>query len=93
MVDGELPYAPIMATLNLDQHEPEVEVGKVTFFLEPEEYHYNPIGSVHGGVIATLLDSAFACAVHFTLPADVGYTKLEIKVKYLRAVVSQDRPA
>ena len=64
-------------------------MGKVTFFLQPEEYHYNPIGSVHGGVIATLLDSAVGCAVHSTLPAGVWYTTLEIKVSYIKAVTAK----
>ncbi len=50
------------------------------------EYLYNPIGSVHGGALATLLDSVMGCAVHSTLPAGRGYTTLEIKVNYLRAV-------
>jgi uncharacterized protein (TIGR00369 family) len=48
--------------------------------------HYNPLGTVHGGVIATLLDSAAACAVHSVLPAGVGYTSLDLTVKYLRPV-------
>ncbi len=81
---GELPVPPIMAALGFDQHLPEVAPGKVTFFLEPQEYHYNPIGSVHGGVFATLLDSAMGCAVHTTLPAGVGYTSLELKVNFIR---------
>jgi uncharacterized protein (TIGR00369 family) len=54
--------------------------------LLPAEEHYNPIGSVHGGIIATLLDSVMGCAVHSLLPQGRGYTTLEIKVNYLRAV-------
>jgi uncharacterized protein (TIGR00369 family) len=50
------------------------------------EFHYNPIGSVHGGVIATLLDTAAGCAVHSTLPAGVGYTSLDLTTKFLRPV-------
>ena len=53
---------------------------------EPEEYHYNPIGMVHGGFAATILDSAMGCAVHTTLPARVAYTTLEIKVNFVRPV-------
>ena len=83
---GELPGAPIGATLAFDQIPIEVEAGKVTFFFTPEEYHYNPIGSVHGGVISTLLDSASACAVHTLLPAGTGYTTLELKVNFVRAI-------
>ncbi len=81
---GELPYPPIMAALGFDQVPPEMEPGRVTFFLEPQEYHYNPIGSVHGGVFATLLDSAMGCAVHSRLPAGTGYTTLELKVNFVR---------
>src|SRR5690606_33755904 len=57
---------------------------RAVFVCEPGEFHYNPIGSIHGGLAATLLDSAMGCAVHSTLPAGVGYTTLEIKVNYMR---------
>jgi uncharacterized protein (TIGR00369 family) len=63
-----------------------VDAGTVVFALDPAEYHYNPIGSVHGGVYATLLDSAAGCAVHSMLPAGVGYTSLDLSVKFLGAV-------
>ena len=86
MSRGELPGPPIGATLGFSQFPIEVERGKVTFALQPEEFHYNPIGTVHGGVICTLLDSASACAVHSLLPAGTGYTSLELKVNFLRAV-------
>ena len=52
----------------------------------PQEFHYNPLGSVHGGVLATLLDTAAACSVHSTLPAGVGYTSLDLTAKFLRPV-------
>ncbi|MFI5273607.1 MAG: PaaI family thioesterase [Ktedonobacterales bacterium] len=79
---GELPAPPITAALGLELAE--VEVGRVVFTMTPAEYHYNPIGSVHGGVAATLLDSAMGCAVNTLLPAGVAYTTLELKVNYLR---------
>jgi uncharacterized protein (TIGR00369 family) len=84
MTRGELPAPPVIATLGfvLDS----VEAGRVQFSFEPAEYHYNPIGSVHGGVYATLLDSATGCAVHSMLPAGVGYTSLDLTVKFLRAI-------
>jgi uncharacterized protein (TIGR00369 family) len=66
----------------------EVEEGRVVFELEPTEDVYNPIGSVHGGVIATLCDSALGCAVHTVLPAGVAYTTLEVKVNFLRKVTA-----
>jgi len=79
---GELPGAPIAATMGLDIVE--IGEGRVVFAVAPAEYHYNPIGVVHGGLAATLFDSAMGCAVHTTLPAGVGYTTLELKVNYLR---------
>ncbi|WP_308128195.1 PaaI family thioesterase [Modestobacter italicus] len=84
VVAGELPGPPIAATMGFDLVE--VEEGRVVFAFEPAEYHYNPIGSVHGGVYATLLDSAAGCAVHSMLPAGVGYTSLDLTVKFLRAI-------
>lgn len=81
---GELPGPPIADTLGFDLVE--VEPGRVVFAFDPAEYHYNPIGSVHGGVYATLLDSATGCAVHSMLPAGVGYTSLDLTVKFLRAI-------
>jgi uncharacterized protein (TIGR00369 family) len=81
---GELPAPPIIATLGFELDS--VEAGRVQFSFEPAEYHYNPIGSVHGGVYATLLDSATGCAVHTMLPAGVGYTSLDLTVKFLRAI-------
>ena len=59
------------------------------FAVEPAEYHYNPIGVVHGGVAATLLDSAMGCAVHSALPAGAGYTSLEIKVNFVRPLTAE----
>jgi len=85
---GEFAYPPLMYMLGMDHLTPTVEPGKVTFFLEPQEYHYNPIGSVHGGVFASLLDSAMGCAIHSTLPAGVGYTTLEFKISFLKALTT-----
>jgi uncharacterized protein (TIGR00369 family) len=84
MRDGELPPPPLIAALGFDLES--VEPGRVVFGVQPAEYHYNPIGSVHGGVYATLLDSATGCAVHSLLPAGVGYTSLDLTVKFLRAI-------
>lgn len=80
--DGELPPPPIAALMGFAPVE--VEEGRVVFAVEPAEYHYNPIGVVHGGLAATLLDSAMGCAVQSLLPAGVGYTTLEVKVNYVR---------
>jgi uncharacterized protein (TIGR00369 family) len=67
----------------------EVSEGRVVFATEPSEYHYNPLGTVHGGVIATLLDSALGCAVQSMLPAGTSYTTLELKVNYLRPITEK----
>ena len=71
---GELPPAPIAETLGFGPIE--VEEGRATFTIEPAEFHYNPIGVVHGGLALALLDSAMGCAVHSTLAAGVTYTTL-----------------
>jgi len=84
MRDGELPPPPILALVDIEKMT--ADDGRVTFWLRPQEFHYNPIGSVHGGVIATMLDSAAGCSVHSTLPAGVGYTTLDLSIKYLRPV-------
>jgi uncharacterized protein (TIGR00369 family) len=80
--DGRLPTPPIAALMGFQLAE--VAEGHVVFECEPAEYHYNPIGSVHGGVAATLLDSAMGCAVNTVLPVGTSYTTLELKVNYLR---------
>jgi uncharacterized protein (TIGR00369 family) len=82
--DGAIPPPPAVALLDIALAH--VEEGLVRMRLTPAEQHYNPLGSVHGGVIATLLDSVMGCAIHSTLPQGRGYTTLELKVNYLRAV-------
>ncbi|MEV0051370.1 PaaI family thioesterase [Saccharopolyspora shandongensis] len=69
----------------------EVEHGRIVISLETRPDFANPLGTVHGGIAATLLDSAMACAVHTTLPAGVGYTTLELKVNYIRAARTDGR--
>jgi uncharacterized protein (TIGR00369 family) len=63
----------------------EVELGRVVVSLDTRPDFANPLGAVHGGIAATLLDSALGCAVHTTLAAGVGFTTLELKVNYIRA--------
>lgn len=84
MVAGELPVPPIADTLGFDHFE--VGDGWVAVTLRAQEFHYNPIGVVHGGVISTLLDTAAACAVHTTLAVGEAYTSLDLNVKFLRAM-------
>lgn len=84
MQEERLPGPPIAHALGFTLTR--IADGEVWFGCEPHESHYNPIGMVHGGLVCTLLDSALACAVHTQLPAGVGYTSIEIKVSYLRAI-------
>ncbi|GAA1259832.1 hotdog fold thioesterase [Kitasatospora nipponensis] len=84
LLTGELPAPPLTATLGFTLEQ--VEFGRAVFAMEPGEQHYNPIGSVHGGVYASLLDSAAGCAVQSALPAGTGYTSLDLNVKFLRPV-------
>jgi uncharacterized protein (TIGR00369 family) len=84
MAAGELPPPPIMKLLDIEKLT--AAFGSVTVTLRPQEFHYNPLGTVHGGVIATLLDTAAACSVHSTLPAGVGYTSMDLTTKFLRPV-------
>jgi uncharacterized protein (TIGR00369 family) len=86
MAEGSLPPPPIMATLGFSGLT--VGPGWARFTFEPGEHHYNPIGSVHGGVAATLLDSALGCAVHSTLEARVGYTTVDLQVSFVRPLTS-----
>lgn len=87
IVSGELPRPPIAALL--DFQIVELQEGRAVFAVNPAEYHYNPIGVVHGGLAATLLDSAMGCAVHSMLPAGAGYTTLELKVNFIRAMTAE----
>jgi uncharacterized protein (TIGR00369 family) len=81
---GELPPAPIGDTL--DFVPIRIEPGVAVFQGRPQRKHYNPLGTVHGGWFATLLDSAVGCAVHSSLPAGKAYTTLELKVNIVRAL-------
>src|SRR5687768_11943776 len=84
---GELPPPPIAALLNFTLIE--IGEGHAVFGVVPAEYHYNPIGVVHGGLAATLLDSAMGCAIQSTLPAGAGYTTLELKTNYVRPMTRE----
>ncbi len=87
---GQLPMPPISETL--DFWPVEWEPGRMVFQGMPAKAHYNPLGSVHGGWIAAILDSAVGCAVHSTLPAGTGYTTVELKINYVRAVTAESGP-
>lgn len=87
---GRLPAPPIGHTVDFTLDE--VEPGRAVFSLTPGEEHYNPIGSMHGGVFATLLDSAAGCAVQSLLPQGMAYTSLDLTVKFLRRVTVDTGP-
>lgn len=90
-VQSELPAdLPSIGRL-LGMRFDEVEHGRVVVSLETRPDFANPMGAVHGGITATMLDSVMACAVHTTLPAGVGYTTLELKVNYIRTVRTDGR--
>jgi len=87
MARGELPGVPMADLMGFGLHE--IEEGRVVFECVPAEYHYNPIGTVHGGLACALFDSAMGCAVHTMLPAGVGYTTVELKVNFLRPITAR----
>ena len=86
IIAGELPAPPMTATLGFALVA--AEHGRVVFEGEPQPRHYNPLGSVHAGFAATLLDSALACSVHSTLVKGETYTTLELKFNLVRAVTA-----
>ena len=87
MLRGEIPYPPMARTLNFTLLE--VGAGRAVFQGTPRFEHYNPLGSVHGGWFATLLDSALGCAVHTTMPPGRGYTTAELGVNLVRAITTK----
>jgi uncharacterized protein (TIGR00369 family) len=81
---GDLPAPPANVTTGIVPQE--VGDGYAIFTMEPAEWQYNPLGTVHGGILSTLADTALGCAVHTRLPVGVGYTSLDLVVKFTRAV-------
>lgn len=84
MRDGLLPPPPMAGLMRFDITA--ARTGHVEFTCQPDESAYNAIGSVHGGLVCTLLDTVLGCALHSALPKGKGYTSVEIKVNYLKAV-------
>lgn len=87
---GELPPAPIAELLGFLPIS--VAHGHAVFQGTPGAQHYNPSGAVHGGYAATLLDTAVGCAIHSTLAAGKGFTTLELKINYIRAMTDKTGP-
>jgi len=90
MLAGQLPYPHIADTVDFSLVE--VDVGKAVFQGIPQVKHFNPMGGVHGGWYATLLDSALGCAVHTMMPAGRAYTTAELGVNIVRAATAQTGP-
>ncbi len=84
MLAGELPFAPIARTLDFSLIR--VEPGLAVFQGKPGPAHFNPMGGVHGGWFATVLDSALGCSVHTLMPAGRGYTTAELSVNFVRGL-------
>ncbi len=85
MMDGRIPYAAIAKTLNFTVVE--VSPGVAIFQGEPLAEHLNPLGTIHGGWAATMLDSALGCSVHTMMPPGRGYTTAELGVNYVKAIL------
>ena len=90
LLEVRFPAPPISKALGFQVSE--VELGRVVFDYTPVYDHYNPLGTVHGGIAATLLDSVMGCCIHTTLKAGIGYTTVEIKVNYVRAMTDKTGP-
>src|SRR6266480_1638642 len=88
--EGKLPAPPIMQTV--EPFDSTAEPGVVVFHSTPAFRHYNPIGSVHGGYAAILLDSAMGLAVHTMLPKGTGYTTLEFKISFIKGMTEDTGP-
>jgi uncharacterized protein (TIGR00369 family) len=90
IMDGSIPPPPIATLMGFAPVE--LERGRAVFEAHPGPEHYSPIGAVHGGLAATLLDTVMACAVQTRLPARVGYTTVELSVNYIRPITDETGP-
>jgi uncharacterized protein (TIGR00369 family) len=90
LVEGRVPPPPVAATMGFTLSE--VAPGLAVFTMTPDLRHYNPIGTVHGGVASTLLDSCMSCAVQTHVPKGFGYTTLELKVNLVRPITADTGP-
>jgi uncharacterized protein (TIGR00369 family) len=90
IIEGRLPPPPIASLVGGELVS--VGDGQALFRITPDESTYNPIGMVHGGLLCTMLDSAAGCAVQTLLPAGVGFSSIEIKVSFLKALRAGDGP-
>ncbi len=84
IVAGTIPPPPLAVTTNMEIVS--VERGTVVFETRPTQAHFNPLGTIHGGLACTVLDTVLGCAAHSTLAAGVGYTSIDINVSYVRPI-------
>ena len=84
IASGQYPAPPITDLMNIELMT--VDKGQVIFGVEPAEFHYNPMGAVHGGLAATLVDSAMTCAILSTAPRGIYYTTIELHINYIRPI-------
>jgi uncharacterized protein (TIGR00369 family) len=87
MAEGRIPPPPVGSLIGVNGMT--VEKGKVSLGFDPADFHYNALGTVHGGVIATVIDMVLGSAVHSTLKAGQGFTTLTLELKYHRAVTAK----
>jgi len=87
MMTGELPPSGMVQLLGLKLVE--VSEGRAVFTVQPDERHYNGLGIAHGGLAATLLDSALGCAINAMMPAGKIFTTLEMKINYVRPITRE----
>lgn len=90
LLEGKFPAPPICKALGFSLSE--VEFGSIAWHYTPMFDHYNMLGTAHGGMAATLLDSAMGCCIHTALKAGIGYTTIEIKVNYVRGMTDKTGP-
>lgn len=90
MFAGRFPRAPMGTLMAMDGGS--AGAGWVEFIGTPGPQHFNPIGTVHGGYAATLLDSCMGCAVHTTLAAGFGYSTIDLNITYIRAMAEKTGP-
>ena len=86
MLEGKVPAPPIAHSLDFKLDH--VEEGRAVFISTPQEFHYNPLGTAHGGYAATLLDSAMGVAILTTMPQGITYTTVELHVNYVRPMLT-----
>ncbi|WP_210465838.1 PaaI family thioesterase [Rufibacter roseolus] len=84
IAEGEIPYPPLLETLHF--RAVSIQEREAIFEFQPQVFHYNSIGTVHGGVVSALLDTAMGATLHTMLPAHLSYTTLELKTNFLKAV-------